>query len=360
MHRRRKTFVTLLYTLILTREFQVSDPRDKINAILPLADRRQIDGLVHFPADYTVPAKTLYHRFAIYLVKTNCAQPMLNLAGLQRRVLDLTDVPTWVPDWTAQTRDIGSKHMAMIRPESYSATRNHPPSYKFAGPKTQDAPDVLVMRGCCLDTVAALTHALDVDDTGCQQRGQNETQEFLSWHNGAETLINSLDYRNRIAAVYEKTLNAFIRTLLVDDLYTGENAINGSTPITDLEATYKCALASFAKVANGAEQLPCLKATKMDQQATFQMQVLAACSGHRFAVTQNGYMGLVPHCARIGDQIALILGAPIPFILRDSGKLKGGPETRMLQLVGDAYVQGMMYGEGMDFRGFTQHDIWLC
>ena len=363
MHKRRKTFVTLLYTLIITRDFEVSDPRDKINAILPLADQRWIDGLVHFPADYTVSAETLYHRFAIYLVDTQCAQPMLNLAGLQRRNLDLTNIPTWVPDWTAQTRDIGSRHMAMIRHESYSATRKYPPSIKFAGSETQDEPEVLVARGCCLDTIAALIDALNVDDTGGAGRlqiGQNVAHEFLTWHNAAEALIKRPDVREKIATTYEDALNAFIRTLLVDDLYTGENVVDGTTPITDLEAAYDSALASFAKVVDGADHLSYLKERKMDQPATFQMQTLAACSGHRFAVTQNGYIGLVPHCARVGDQIALILGAPIPFILRDSGKSEGGPERRLLQLVGDAYIHGMMYGEAMDLEGFALHEIWLC
>ena len=360
MHRRQKSFVTLLYTLILTREFHASDPRDKINAILPLADRRQIDGLFHFRADYTVPAKTLYHRFAIYLVDTGCAQPMLNLAGLQRRALDLNDVPTWVPDWTAQTRDIGSKHMAMIRPETYYATRTHPPAYRYAGPETLSEPDVLIVKGCCVDTLAAVTHALDVDGTGRFQSRENSAQDFLTWHNAAQVLINAETYRDRSATIYKVRTDAFIRTLLADDLYTGANAIHNLTPITDLAATHSAVMAAFAKIANGAEHYSYPKVTKMDQQATFQMQVQAACRGHRFAITQEGYMGLVPHCARVGDQIALILGAPVPFVLRESGIFEGNEEQRLLQLVGDGYVHGLMYGEGMDMEGYDSRDLYLC
>ena len=93
---------------------------------------------------------------------------------------------------------------------------------------------------------------------------------------------------------------------------------------------------------------------------TFQMQVLSACAKRRFAVTERGYMALVPHCARIGDRIALILGAPVPFVLRATGNYVGWCLQETMQLVGDAYVHGIMDGEGMEFEEFAPQMIWLC
>ena len=89
------------------------------------------------------------------------------------------------------------------------------------------------------------------------------------------------------------------------------------------------------------------------------MQAQAASGGHRFAVTEKGYIGLVPHCAQIGDKVALILGAPIPFILRETGGRAGDSDKGTMQLVGDAYIHGMIYGKAMDLKDFQQHDLWL-
>ncbi|KAG7285789.1 hypothetical protein NEMBOFW57_008083 [Staphylotrichum longicolle] len=59
--------------------------------------------------------------------------------------------------------------------------------------------------------------------------------------------------------------------------------------------------------------------------------------GRSFAVTQDGYMGLVPRFARKGDVICVPLGCRVPIVVR-----KDGP-THIV--VGDSYVFGLMRGE---------------
>ncbi|KAH8747096.1 hypothetical protein F5882DRAFT_231456, partial [Hyaloscypha sp. PMI_1271] len=57
----------------------------------------------------------------------------------------------------------------------------------------------------------------------------------------------------------------------------------------------------------------------------------------RLIRTQNGYIGLAPRFVRQNDLIALMKGAKTPFILRPSG--------RSWKLVGECYINGIMYGE---------------
>lgn len=55
-------------------------------------------------------------------------------------------------------------------------------------------------------------------------------------------------------------------------------------------------------------------------------------------LSAEGYVGLVPAVAEIGDIIIIIFGATVPFVVRelDSGKV---------QLIGEAFVYGIMDGE---------------
>ena len=65
--------------------------------------------------------------------------------------------------------------------------------------------------------------------------------------------------------------------------------------------------------------------------------------GRQFALTQRGRMGWVPVAARMGDDVGLFAGCRIPFVLRTVEK--------GYKLMGDAYVHGVMYGEGEGIAG---------
>jgi hypothetical protein len=61
----------------------------------------------------------------------------------------------------------------------------------------------------------------------------------------------------------------------------------------------------------------------------------------RLGVTENGWMGLVPAMAREGDAVCVLRGCEVPVLLRDDGGRRGW------SFVGEAYVHGIMDGEGM-------------
>ncbi|KAI1092525.1 hypothetical protein F5B19DRAFT_502241 [Rostrohypoxylon terebratum] len=61
----------------------------------------------------------------------------------------------------------------------------------------------------------------------------------------------------------------------------------------------------------------------------------------RFCVTRRGYAGLMPLDAKVGDSIVLIRGAVVPFVIRQD------QENGFNKLIGEAYVHGLMHGEGL-------------
>jgi len=59
-----------------------------------------------------------------------------------------------------------------------------------------------------------------------------------------------------------------------------------------------------------------------------------------FVSKDEGWLGLAPMEAELGDRIALLEGGSVPYILRP----KIGKETEY-ELIGDAYVHGIMDGQ---------------
>ena len=71
----------------------------------------------------------------------------------------------------------------------------------------------------------------------------------------------------------------------------------------------------------------------------------ATLAGRSIFVTRKGRLGIGPRNVQKGDLVCVLFGGDVPFILRevDSGE-------RLNMLIGDAYVQGLMYGEAVHDR----------
>ena len=63
-------------------------------------------------------------------------------------------------------------------------------------------------------------------------------------------------------------------------------------------------------------------------------------SQRMLAVTHTGYLALVHESTRCGDDVCLLLGSTVPFIVRQAER-----EQTRYTLVSDAYVPGIMHGE---------------
>jgi hypothetical protein len=59
-----------------------------------------------------------------------------------------------------------------------------------------------------------------------------------------------------------------------------------------------------------------------------------------FVITKRGYVGTGPHRIESGDLVCVLLGCPVPLIIRKQ-------ESNFI-VVGEAYVYGMMHGETID------------
>lgn len=82
-------------------------------------------------------------------------------------------------------------------------------------------------------------------------------------------------------------------------------------------------------------------------------RIYDACPHRSLFITYRGYMGLAPWNAQISDKVAILQGGETPFILRNIKGAEG------FSLVGEAFVYGLMAGEGMSdaFGGAREINI---
>jgi hypothetical protein len=74
--------------------------------------------------------------------------------------------------------------------------------------------------------------------------------------------------------------------------------------------------------------------------ASFFKELVNTIHGRVFFTTSRGYMGFGATGAKLGDQVCVLGGGQTLFILRKHGT--------HFEMLGDAYLHGMMQGEGLD------------
>ncbi|KAF2433213.1 hypothetical protein EJ08DRAFT_95184 [Tothia fuscella] len=81
--------------------------------------------------------------------------------------------------------------------------------------------------------------------------------------------------------------------------------------------------------------------TDMSQQKTSYYNMMGQLRNRRPFISVKGYVGLGPVDTQAGDLVVIFLGGKFPYILRPN-------KTGTYALVGEAYVQCVMYGEFME------------
>lgn len=97
---------------------------------------------------------------------------------------------------------------------------------------------------------------------------------------------------------------------------------------------YAPSLLSFYFDANAAE--PNFDVAAWDRAE----QVRGMQHGRRPFVTGLGFIGLAPIASMIGDEICILFGGRVPYVIRREGKL--------CRFVGECYAYGIMHGEPME------------
>ncbi|KIN00196.1 hypothetical protein OIDMADRAFT_145702 [Oidiodendron maius Zn] len=333
------------------RNCGASDPRDKIFALCGLASDDGPEGL-DVNIGYSTTAQEVYKAFATAILKTSYCMDLLSVPRLpvgQR----LPGLPSWVPDWSAASASISLRHRfaqygylfepnASKDTEATFALSNDGARLQLEGFVVDEIIEVASLLSATSSSVATMSKAWSVIDSVCRR-----DKILLEWENLA------IHEPEGLYPTGEKLFEAYVQVLLASSPFQ-QVYKDDYIKFHSLSHIYAWLLKryevdpkdSFAKLRKGYIGAMVYLTSSLNKRLVDKREVSKfigrmehLIEGRRLVKTKAGYLGLGPEEARPGDVIALVKGAKVPLVLRSSSS------SLCWELVGDAYVHGMMQGE---------------
>lgn len=302
------------------------DPRDKIYGMLGLASKAE-ETLIS--ADYSSPVEEVFKHFAMITIKRTGRLDILSYVSRDRNIAGL---PSYVPDFTVAYDDLTVSRL-FYRYEMlhlYSPAGKSKAKWKPAGPNS------VTVQGLIFDEVVETgPHFRRSSDSLVPQlKKVMRTIDAL----GEEPTEHSPDKRPRMPAQAAKTawqtLVAGIAPKLAD----------GSDIRANNESDYKAYLVARDElIGDDKEQT---EEEMNDVDWLWRRIRTAVVGGRTFITTKKGFIGLAPGHTEKGDQISVLAGGRVPYILRkEQTPPPEGSVGPVYSFVGDSYVHGIMDGE---------------
>ena len=375
--------LSLSRLLEISERLQASDPRDKIFALLNLADSSD---RLRCKADYSLSVAEVYARTALHIIRTT---KKLHILGSNTAVTKT--LPSWVPDWSLEG---GSSSLSVGN--IYSASRNyaaqtlHPPSL------------TLTVRGF---RVSRITHVSDPISSHWVWPSFLFSAFAFMLDSLEQVIFAAMDACNRLEDREPskpisqrmwrffrlfpdpRISDTFWRTLVCDACRSrsgtellspapadwGEmfELLRDSAYADSDDQSHYQERRKVAQTFSGmAPEVPHLTTpTPLQVPEDFQpgrslskriaafaepllTQMVMSLQQRRFFIMETGHMGLTAGEVREGDMVHILLGGDVPYILRK--KEESVANNDKFQLVGEAYVHEFMHGESL---GTASHEV---
>ncbi|PQE21336.1 Heterokaryon incompatibility protein [Rutstroemia sp. NJR-2017a WRK4] len=85
---------------------------------------------------------------------------------------------------------------------------------------------------------------------------------------------------------------------------------------------------------------------------------IVASQHRRMGRTENGWLGMMPGHAKVGDVVILASGGRVPLVMRKKETEVDGVQEKRALFIGEAYIQGIMDGEMWDEQRCEDIEIW--
>lgn len=304
-------FLRLSDLLPALRGFDATNPRDKLYALIPTS----IDGNDLLDIDYSLSVEDFYSNSACSILRRdnnldflgNCTHP-----GEQSNL----KLPSWVPDWTLPDPPVHICKVSHLGGTLYRASRRSERELVINAEHR-----TLTVACIIFDTVCHVSYS----SGGTIDEGIS-FNEWAAW-------LESLQYSAPPYATQDGPPDVeklLLRTMVMDCVRT--SSYKG-------RRLRKMRLTSNEKV----EHTQTFKQRMLDSLADKSVQCWTAYRQtllHRkLLVSEKSYLGLASKHVQPGDLITILKGAQVPMILRR--------ENDHYLLVGEAYVDGIMDGEGI-------------
>ncbi|KAI8631611.1 HET-domain-containing protein [Xylariaceae sp. FL1651] len=291
-----------------------TDPRDKVYVILNLVP----EGSYPLPSvpssDYSISTATLFRNVMLDLLRDEQGlRPMIGFRGEHKRTPGL---PSWVVDWSLPREGEGIARLWEHNQFwfDYTADRGLPMLDLDQMTSPQYGEEVLNLNGLFYDKVLARS------DVIAEKWDEDRLKEMITTLI-AQTLAEEPRHRVISEVYWQKALSDLIEGAFVD-----QTAELEGMPAD--EYWRDCMLGN-----------------------------------QRLFITENGAVGLGPSTTSLGDEIWVLSGGRLPFLL-GSLDIKevaadGGESSNHYQFRGDIFMPGIMSGEAVDSRKEAQQIVHI-
>lgn len=362
-----RAHINLLDCVQATPTFQCSDARDHLYALLSLSSKAPAS----LRPDYSLSITEVCRRFATAILVEDQNLRVLSLAphtsiSSAARPMDRAarlDLPSWVPDLAHQ--DLVNPLVSYtIRTQLFHAGGGGPAE---APVRVSEDGRFLHLRGRVVDSVKGLARCpVDVPFPSAEDVAPKTgfsamaKMRMRNWLAECMDLAAGGDWAAKMAAAggpdsdataAEKLKTDFARAVMCD--MTGmRDPVDGRVLAAVHE--YTAYLTDYFDTPGFV-----LSEERRDALLTYavlvEQSILAIAEARRFCTTAQGRMGQVRNEAVPGDLFCVISGAEVPYVVRPNTQVEGTYE-----LIGDAFLVGVMQGETLQDERYETVDIVLA
>lgn len=287
----------ILELLQYSRSCKVTDPRDLVFAFVGLANQHY-----QIVPDYQSDITRVFVLACKRIILHETSLSILCYCGEEGRRQDL---PTWVPDWSCEVA------LGIYKPTTDTPAFRASMDFRSAA--------AFRSNNAILDSVLML-QCLIVDQLGTQP----SPNTFRGGPSHLETDPNfgklSFEDCKRITEVESDN---------IDSKETNKARYQPNKSLTASDALWNVLIRGRHTGSENPEELYYYSRT-----------FGASLESYRIFRSPKGYLSLIEQNARYTDQICVLLGANVPFVLRHV-------DDHYI-LIGPAYVEGLMYGEAIE------------
>lgn len=310
------------------------DRRDKIYGLLGLcsADERK-----KVLPDYSVPVSVVYEQVTLNIIEKNQSLDVFSQVhrfsgGIKQATVDL---PSWIPDWTSEMtyHQRVSLQVRQERNYYYNASSGGFACVKYVKESR------IVLRGIILGVAAVL--GIPTPEGLVTKEICNNWRDIARVEAQPDRLYNKKTSTTYYDAFWQTLCCSMLpsRTSLHD--FNQEKRICNTCSHRSWHNTWWTWISEFLADEDKLD-LVSSEYTGSEIGAYNECIDVSTCMRRLFISTDEEWLGLAPMNAIAGDVIALLEGGKVPYILRPRSDAEAG----VYELVGDAYVHGVMDGEG--------------
>ena len=337
-----------LFTLLVRhRRSLATDSRDKVFGLYGLAATSNVEQL-GVPVDYHRGVRETYTTIAIRMLS---APPGLDILSVPRPLNSsaVPDLPSWVPDWSSVEEIYTLRRQEILTRDLYQDFRASSVSLLEYSLDPTDHPTILTLQGYIIATIEVVSPLETPPERTVSL--QTARTAFLSEY--ARKLDREATMRAGSKEIYRPTsepvYTAYLRTYLAGHSLEPKNAALEGYLVEEKGA----GLRRLAYRLTGKGRYPNLFMLldfllpfkrKHPYPDTAQDSREIITQYRRMARTDTDLLALVPGSTVKGDKVMLLRGGKMAYILRD----RGNPNGQKWEMLGEAYVHGIMDGEMWD------------